>query len=95
MTRVEGVRQTSPADGLAAAGPRAAAPEFAGAIGRAIAALDRSSRIPSGRDAADGQPESLLAAQAALYREAETVELAARLVDHAVGAIKTVLQTRV
>ena len=38
---------------------------------------------------------SALELQVAAYRHAEHVELATRLADHAVGAVKTILQTRV
>lgn len=38
--------------------------------------------------------ERSLALQAEVYRQSERVELVSRLVDHAVGAVKTLLQSR-
>lgn len=66
---------------------------FAEVLTRAIRSVDE-------RASAAGSPANLDAAaalrlQASVYREAERVELVSKLVDHAVGSIKTLLQTRV
>lgn len=37
-------------------------------------------------------PTELIALQAGVYRYSETIDLASRLVDHATGSIKTVVQ---
>jgi hypothetical protein len=39
-------------------------------------------------------PAELIALQAGVYRYTEAVDLTARLVDHATGALKTVLQSQ-
>ena len=70
-----------------------AAGGLAGRFGEVLAALDARSAGRTPLDTAD--PAALLAAQAALYREAERIELASRVVDQGVGAVKTLLQTRV
>lgn len=64
---------------------------FADALRRTLAAVDETPR--PGPEAPDAR--AALALQAAVYRHAERVELASRLLDHGVSAVKTVLQTRV
>ena len=66
------------------------------------ATLERASRAlesPVASAARASGPTSPMAEaielQARVYRDAERVELASKLLDHAVGAVKTVLQTRV
>lgn len=59
-----------------------------------LAAIDRSSTAaPAAAPGHVGAPQAL-ALQAEVYRHAERVELVSRLLDHAVGAVKTLLQTR-
>jgi hypothetical protein len=67
---------------------------FGETLERVVASLDRTGQSPQ-TIAADASPSSLLAAQAELYRDAERIELASRLLDHSVSAIKTILQTRI
>ena len=40
-------------------------------------------------------PEGLLRVQAEVYRHAEKLEIASKIVDYAVGSVRTLLQTRV
>ena len=89
------VRYASGAWGEAAAAPPATPRQgssFAQTLERAMGAVERS----SGATAAVGDlgPAEALALQATLYRHAERLELASKLLDHGVGAIKTLLQTR-
>ncbi len=67
---------------------------FASFLRKAVESADRAHAKalpapPPGNDTARA-----LALQAEVYRQAERVELASRLVDHAVGAVKTLLQSR-
>jgi hypothetical protein len=48
--------------------------------------------IDSASGGGDLDPGQLIALQAGVYRYAEAVDLAARLVDHATTALKTVIQ---
>ena len=68
---------------------------FRAALDGAVRALERADRPVSAPDATGVDAASALALQAEIYRQAERVELASKLLDHAVGAVKTVLQTRV
>lgn len=61
-----------------------------GAFGAVLRALDPG----AGRAVDASSPASLLAAQAALYREVHRLEIAARILDQGVSAVKTILQTR-
>jgi hypothetical protein len=67
---------------------------FAAELARAFDAIDRGD---GGRiDAATADaPGALLEIQMAVYRHAERLELASKIVDYAVGSVKTILQTRV
>lgn len=69
-------------------------PTFATILRDAVSAADRSRTpsLPVRADAADTVRH--LALQAEVYRESERVEIVSRLVDHAVSAVKTLLQSR-
>jgi hypothetical protein len=73
--------------------PAAPSRGFAAAFERALRALERGSAEPPRVSELDA--ERTLALQASTYRQVERVELVSRLVDHGVGAVKTILQTRV
>jgi hypothetical protein len=73
--------------------PASGATSFEATVARAARALDEAVTAPRPSTTAD--PAALLATQAEIYRHAERLELASRVVDHAVGAVKTILQTRV
>jgi hypothetical protein len=61
--------------------------EFARALARAVADLDRAApTVPSGAGAAL-DARAALELQLAVYRHVERVELAARLADHPVSAV--------
>lgn len=89
-------------DTVASAGGRAtnAAPStttlgsFARVFERAVGALAHEPaalRLETG----DLDANAALALQADVYRHAERLELTSKLLDHGVGAVKTLLQTRV
>ena len=79
----------------AAPGPPGKVGSFAAELSRALGALATGDLASLTAAASAGEEGSLLAAQAAIYRHAERVELASKLVDYGVGGIKTILQTRV
>lgn len=79
----------SPAD---QSGPRGA---FAHALERAFERLDETPGVDAAGAARALDPQRILALQAAVYRHAEHVEIVSKVADHAVGAVKTLLQTRV
>jgi hypothetical protein len=66
---------------------------FAAALERALGDLDRGAGTPAATEA-PLDARAALELQAAVYREAERVELASKLLDHGLAALKTVLQTR-
>lgn len=69
-------------------------PSFAAVLRDAVSAADRS-RTPSLPIRTDvSETARHLALQAEVYRESERVEIVSRLVDHAVSAVKTLLQSR-
>jgi hypothetical protein len=87
------VDQTAPARaGLETAlvAPRSS---FAQVLARAAGRLDAGPRPLGAAEALE--PRRVVELQLAVYRHAERVELASKLADHAIGAIKTLLQTRV
>lgn len=67
---------------------------FAAILRDAVNAAERTKTpsLPVRNDASDAARS--LALQAEVYRQSERVELVSRLVDHAVGAVKTLLQSR-
>lgn len=67
---------------------------FARILRDAVNAVERTqtSSIPVRTDSSDAA--RTLALQAEVYRQSERVELVSRFVDHAVGAVKTLLQSR-
>jgi hypothetical protein len=69
-------------------------PSFATILRDAVNAADRgrTPSLPVRADASDTARS--LALQAEVYRESERVEIVSRLVDHAVSAVKTLLQSR-
>ena len=77
-------------------GPAVPSAHGANAPSRFADALERALRSgrPSAADLSTQDPRELLELQASLYRDAQRLELASRAVDHAVGALKTLLQTR-
>jgi hypothetical protein len=79
--------------------PRATsdAPDFASvlrALGRQIEHGEKTVRSAMGslEHGADLGPAELIALQAGVYRYAEAVDLASRLIDRATSGVKTVLQ---
>ena len=86
-------------DRIAAATPSPTAPSvgaprpFADAVSRAVASIDASAPAPSVDASLDAA--QALELQAAVYRHAERIELTSKIVDLGVGAIRTLLQTRV
>ena len=54
---------------------------------------DRATIQPSDEFIASVDQSLIL--QARIYREAERIELVSKLIDHSVGAMKTILQSRV
>ena len=69
-------------------------PSFAAILRDAVSAADRSRTpsLPVRAEASDTVRH--LALQAEVYRESQRVEIVSRLVDHAVSAVKTLLQSR-
>ena len=67
---------------------------FATILRDAVNAAERTQTpsLPVSNGATDAA--RTLAVQAEVYRQSERVELVSRLVDHAVGAVKTLLQSR-
>lgn len=67
---------------------------FAKILRDAVNAAERTQTpaLPVRNEASDAARS--LALQAEVYRQSERVELVSRLVDHAVGAVKTLLQSR-
>ena len=62
------------------------------AFEKVLRALDRShASVPQVKS---GDQAGLLALQAAIYREAQRIEITTRVVDQIVNGVKTVLQTR-
>ena len=92
--RVGGASATVPP---APAGRCSAQPHggFRTALEGAMRALERAGAPVAPRPPGEVDAASALALQAEIYRQAERVELASKLLDHAVGAVKTVLQTKV
>ena len=86
-------------DSLATASPSRIVPgergtrSFADAVAKAAASLDASP--PASPNGSQLDATSALELQAAVYRHAERIELASKIVDLGVGAIRTLLQTRV
>jgi hypothetical protein len=86
------------------ASPEAAEPEEAPspaleAIGDAVRSIGRGERFVDGaiaraRRGKDLEPGQLLALQAGVYRYTQELELAAKLVDKATGAVKQTLQSQ-
>jgi hypothetical protein len=68
---------------------------FARALERAMERLDAAPGSGAADVARSLEPRRLLELQAAVYAHAERVEIVSKLADHAVGAVKTLLQTRV
>ena len=66
---------------------------FAEALARAAGRLDAGPKALVAAEALE--PRRVVELQLAVYRHAERVELASKLADHAIGAVKTLLQTRV
>ena len=67
---------------------------FAGALDHALRALEPQ-RATSVAATGELDPAAALALQASIYRDAERLELASKLLDYGVGAVKTILQTKV
>ena len=67
---------------------------FASVLRDAVQAAERgrSARTPDTPPVTD--TARALALQASIYRHAEQVEIVSKVVDHAVSAMKTILQTR-
>jgi hypothetical protein len=72
-----------------------AARGFARSLERALASVDADAARGGADAVRTSDPQRLLELQSAIYRHAERVEIVSRLADHAVGTIKTILQTRV
>jgi hypothetical protein len=68
---------------------------FRAALERALGSLDRATPSLDATRAGAIDAQSALELQAEVYRYAERVELTSKLVDHTIGAAKTLLQTRV
>jgi hypothetical protein len=68
---------------------------FARVLARALADVDRSAAGLATSNGAALDARQSLELQAAVYRHVERLELASRLIDHGISAVKTVLQTRV
>jgi len=68
---------------------------FRAALDGAVRALERADTRVTAPASGEVDAASSLALQAEIYRQAERVELTSKLLDHAVGSVKTVLQTRV
>jgi hypothetical protein len=89
-----------PAARPAAPPPRDAEPGAFGRVVRGLAReLDRGEALTAAalghaRGGAALAPAELLALQAGIYRYGEAVDLAAKLVDRAAGAVKTTLQAQ-
>lgn len=73
---------------------RGSSPSFAQVFRDAMRAADRSRPETPRASAIPTDASRALALQAEIYRDAERVELVSKLVDHAVSAVKTLLQTR-
>jgi hypothetical protein len=92
---------TARIDGLTAARARhehsraAGTGGFARAFEQALRRLDRPDAPATGTATAELDARAALELQAAVYRRAEEIELASRLLDHGVSAVKTILQTRI
>ena len=77
-----------------AAGAAPQRESFANLFDRAVALADATGAAPATLgDAADAR--SALELQLVVYRRAERLELASKVLDSGVSAIKTILQTRV
>jgi hypothetical protein len=68
---------------------------FVQALERAMSRLDATPGVDAARAAGPLDPGRILELQTAVYEHAERVEIVSKLADHAVGAVKTLLQTRV
>lgn len=67
---------------------------FAHVFRDAVAAAERSGTPSVSRISENSEAARALALQAEIYQQAERVEIVSKLVDHAVSAVKTLLQTR-
>ena len=92
------VRAVEPQVAVDRAAPQPAvssgARSFASVLRDAVQTAERgrAARTPDAAQVTD--PARALALQAAIYRHAEQVEIVSKVVDHAVSAMKTILQTR-
>lgn len=66
---------------------------FSRILEQTLTGIDRGIAVPGTTEPLDAR--GALELQAAVYRHAERLEITSRLLDHGVGAVKTVLQTRV
>lgn len=67
---------------------------FASVLRDAVQSAERGRAARSQEASPVTDPARALALQAAIYRHAEQVEIVSKVVDHAVSAMKTILQTR-